>query len=361
MKHKHLNATLQEVIQGRELGHSDIKNLLALEEPEPIESVMSAARRVRAQHFGDRIFLYGFIYTSTYCRNRCTFCFYRRGNPKSPRYRKSLGEITTIATELADSGVHLLDLTMGEDPMIHDRGNYQLLMEMITRVKNRTGLPVMVSPGVVPGDVIQRFASASADWYALYQETHNRELFKKLRVDQSFDERCAKRSTAHRAGLLVEDGLLLGVGETAADRAASIVAMRNSHIDQVRVMSFVPQAQTPLNDLKTPSRMIEYLCIAVMRLVMPDRLIPASLDVDGIEGLSMRLKAGANVVTSIIPPHSNLAGVSQSTLNIEDGLRSVPQVTHYLDLLGLKSATRDEYIAWTTTRRQWIPEARSAA
>ena len=64
--------------------------------------------------------------------------------------------------------------------------------------------------------------------------------------------------------------------------------------------------------------------IAVMRLAMPDRLIPASLDVEGIAGLEARLEAGANVVTSIVPPQSGLAGVSQAELDIDAGLRTAP-------------------------------------
>ena len=72
--------------------------------------------------------------------------------------------------------------------------------------------------------------------------------------------------------------------------------------------------------------MVECLFIAVLRLTLPDRLIPASLDVDGIKGLKMRLEAGANVVTSIIPRNNSLAGVSQSSLDFEQGLRTVPEV-----------------------------------
>ena len=45
----------------------------------------SCARR----HSGDAVFLYGFVYFSTYCRNECAFCFYRADNDESPRYRKT--------------------------------------------------------------------------------------------------------------------------------------------------------------------------------------------------------------------------------------------------------------------------------
>ena len=76
------------------------------------------------------------------------------------------------------------------------------------------------------------------------------------------------------------------------------------------------------------------LTIAAMRLAMPDRFIPASLDVDGIAGLERRLEAGANVVTSIVPPTVGLAGVSQAELDIDEGYRTVHGVLPHLVVWG---------------------------
>jgi methylornithine synthase len=313
---------------------------------------MSAAQKIRSQYFGHKLFMYGFIYLSTYCRNHCTFCFYRKTNKQSPRYRKNLAEVAQIARGLADSGVHLIDLTLGEDPLIHDTGNFHILFQMIERVKKETGLPVMISPGVVSEEILQHFAAIKTDWYALYQETHNSVLFKKLRIGQSFEERNNKRTAARRAGMLVEDGILLGVGESISDRADSIVAMKQNNVDQARAMSLVPQPETPVADMPCPSRMVECLFIAVLRLTMPDRLIPASLDVDGIKGLKMRLEAGANVITSIIPPNNSLAGVSQSSLDIEQGLRTVSEVKKVLTAMGLKIAGAKDYESWMAQRKE---------
>ncbi|MHB9093594.1 MAG: methylornithine synthase PylB [Eubacteriales bacterium] len=352
MSQRHLDSILNRAGVEHPLSYHEILYLLSLKDAEQINKVMLAARKLREKYFGEKVFLYGFIYFSTYCRNLCTFCYYRKENQLSPRYRKSPEEVIEIALRLAESGVHLVDLTMGEDPAIHNTGNYDILVDMIDRVKESTRLPVMVSPGVVPEDVLQRFGEVNANWYALYQETHNPNLYKKLRVGQSFEERSAKRSAARRAGMLVEDGIMLGVGENTSDRADSVLAMKRDNADQVRVMSLVPQPQTPFEGKVTPERISEYLFIAVMRLVMPDRLIPASLDVDGIKGLKMRLAAGANVVTSIIPPDSSLAGVSQSTLDIEQGLRTVPEVKKVLADLGLQVADVGEYMNWMTARKE---------
>lgn len=352
MNQDRLSDILYRATHGFSPSYEETAYLLSLKDSESIQRVMSAAQKVRDQHFGNKLFLYGFLYFSTYCRNHCAFCFYRKSNDQSPRYRKTLEEVIDIACMLADSGVHLIDLTMGEDPLFHNTGNFHTLLQMIERVREETGLPMMVSPGVVPVETLQAFAALKTDWYALYQETHNPVLFEKLRIGQSFEERNASRVAARRAGILVEDGILLGVGETIFDRADSVMAMKRNDVHQARVMSFVPQVQTPLAKMVSPPRMIECLCIAAMRLAMPDRLIPASLDVDGIKGLKMRLEAGANVVTSIIPPQSRLAGVSQSSLDIEQGLRTVPEVEKVLAHMGLGIADANDYASWVAVHKK---------
>jgi len=286
------------------------------------------------------------VYFSTYCRNACAFCFYRADNDESPRYRKSLDEVVAICRDLSGSGVVLLDLTMGEDPVIHDDPGYAGLLDLVAAVCDDSGLPVMVSPGVMPDDVLAGLRARGADWYALYQETHTPELYARLRSGQPFAARTAARRAARRAGLLVEDGLLTGIGDTAADRARSIATMRESAWEQVRVMTFVPQAGTPLADVQSAGDEAELLTIATMRLAMPHALIPASLDVDGIRGLVPRLNAGANVVTSIVPPTVGLAGVSQAELDIDEGHRTVAGVMPHLARLGLRPGTVAEYRAW---------------
>jgi methylornithine synthase len=97
------------------------------------------------------------------------------------------------------------------------------------------------------------------------------------------------------------------------------------------------------------------LISAVMRLLLPDRLIPASLDVDGLAGLKKRLDAGANVVTSIVPPGEGLAGVAQHTLDIEEGRRTIASVLQVLETCGLQSASQEKYLAWIRSRQEALP------
>jgi len=253
---------------------------------------------------------------------------------------------------LAESGVHLIDLTMGEDPLYFAHGEFDALVELTSAVKAATGLPVMVSPGVVPRDVLAALAGVGAEWYACYQEVHDRAAYALLRTGQDYDVRAQARADAADLGLLVEDGMLLGVGETIAQRAVTVAAMREQRLAQVRAMTFVPQRGTPLAHRTPAGRIGELVTIAVLRLTMPERLIPASLDVDGIAGLESRIAAGANVVTSLVPPDTGLAGVSQSELDIDEGLRTAAVVTRRLEAAGLRVATAGEYADWVAGARE---------
>jgi methylornithine synthase len=350
-KSSKLDTILGRAADGAALSNEEIIFLLGLEEKNDTERLFQSAREIRKRHFGDQVYLYGFIYFTTYCRNDCAFCFYRRSNSESKRYRKSPAEIIATAEKLTESGVHLLDLTMGEDPRYFSAGGFDELLETVAAVKRTANLPVMISPGVVPRDILDAFKAIGVEWYACYQETHNRELYGRLRLNQGFDERLELKKYARQIGFLIEEGLLAGIGESAEDLCHSFRVMDEIGADQVRVMSFIPQKGTPLENLQTMPRLREMLVIATMRLLFPDRLIPASLDVDGVSGLKQRLNAGANVVTSLIPPGRGLLGVSQSTLDIGDGSRTAAGIVPVLEECRLEPASRQNYLDWIERER----------
>ncbi|MBC2713141.1 MAG: methylornithine synthase PylB [Desulfosarcina sp.] len=349
-----LAAIVEKAADNASISTAAMIRLLDSPAPELLGKLFAAARKQRERHFGNTVFLYGFLYISTHCRNRCSFCFYRKNNTRAIRYRKTPAQITESALQLARSGVHLIDLTAGEDPCFYsdDENAFAPVVNMVQSIKADTGLPVMASVGVVPETVMGRLSAAGTDWYACYQETHNRQLFKQLRVGQSYEARYRSKVTAKAKGMLVEEGLLCGVGETSCDIVTSFKAMAEMGADQVRVMTFVPQAGTPMKDHPPISSLRERITIALMRIAFPHLLIPASLDVDGLAGLRQRLDAGANVVTSLVPPGQGLAGVAQSALDIEDGRRTVEGIAQTLRTCGLAPATARQYRDWIREQKR---------
>jgi methylornithine synthase len=244
---------LFELENGCEITRKEIKYLLGLSEPAEINLFFEAAQHVRAYQFGNKVFLYGFLYFSTFCKNNCRFCQYRQSNKMIPRYRKSEKEILAAAAELANAGVHLIDLTMGEDPQFYSQDGLGFLglTTMIQKVQQKTGLPLMISPGSLPDENFEELANSGVTWFACYQETHNQTIYRNLRPGQSFEERIQKKHTAKKHGMLIEEGIMTGVGESLGDVADSIVWMKENNVDQARVMTFVPQAGTPMARPKT--------------------------------------------------------------------------------------------------------------
>jgi len=354
MRGTRLELILERAEEGDMPSEAEIVRLLSVVQKREREALFAAARRVRAKHTGHRVFLYGFIYLSSYCRNDCHFCFYRKSNTNSLRYRRSHDQVVQAARILADSGVHLIDLTMGEDPAYFEENSFEELADLVVSVREATDLPVMISPGLVDEGILARLKESGASWYACYQETHDRSLFEEIRPGQDFDSRLDGKRIARKLGLLTEEGMISGLGESSTDVARTLAAMGELDTDQLRVMSFVPQKGTPLSDHPPGDPGEEMKIIAIMRLLFPDRLIPASLDIGGLGGLKERLDAGANVITSLVPPGEGLAGVAQSSLDIDDARRTAASVEPVLRDCGLAAATKAEYRRWVEKRMERI-------
>ncbi|MDR2035892.1 MAG: methylornithine synthase PylB [Coriobacteriales bacterium] len=322
----------------------DANSILALlNGSEGKEELFRRAQQARAAHFGNKVFAYGFNYFSTYCVNHCTFCYYRSSNAQALRYRNDPRQVVEDAKRLASSGVHLIDLTMGEDP--YYRSHPKRLADLISDVSAACELPVMISPGVIEAEQLELLKQAGAVWFALYQETFVKEAYERLRIGQDFDRRLEIKREAVQRGLLLEEGILTGWGESQKQVADSLANMDQARPSQVRVMTFVPQKGTPLEGRTPANSDRELQIIAVMRLLYPHKLIPASLDVEGPRGLEARLNAGANVITSLIPPASGLLGVARND-DIEDGARSLAHITPTIQAAGLELASLADYRAF---------------
>ncbi|MDR1109455.1 MAG: methylornithine synthase PylB [Deltaproteobacteria bacterium] len=305
--------------------------------------VFEGARRIRDQIFGSKVFLYGFVYLSTFCHNDCSFCNYRVSRQGLERYRKSPDQIFEAAVELAKGGVHLIDLTLGEDEAYLTGQGLESLLGVAGRITAATGLPIMLSPGVLDGPRLGRVSQAGITWYALYQETHNRRLFRRLRRSQDFDLRMEAKDQAQELGLLVEDGVMVGAGATSLDLAHSIKAMDPARAQQVRAMTYVPVVGGLPERQSANRTWQEFLMLACLRLSHPHSLIPASLDVDGLDGLMPRLAAGANVVTSLVPPEKGLVGVASMKLDIDNRNRDPQTVIGLLSGQGYVPGTHQDY------------------
>jgi len=340
MDNNELDKYAQNIIDGMQLSDDDLRKMLLINDSMELEKLHYVARKVRDHYFGNKVFLYSFVYFSTHCKNRCAFCYYNTMN-KINRYRLELEDIRNICKQLKGEQIHMVDLTMGEDPYFHE--NPSQFAKVIDIVKEELDLPVMISPGVLDDNALTMLREHGANFLALYQETYDKELYGNLRVGQSFSERIHARQFAQKIGYCVEDGLLTGVGNDVESTIISLKGMAREDPQMVRVMTFIPQEGTPLEKEVQESNLSELKIISVLRLIFPDRLIPASLDVEGIEGMVYRLNAGANVVTSIIPSDSALEGVANYDRKHEERKRDPKSVVAKLRSMGMEPAAQSDF------------------
>jgi len=348
---------IDEIIDKAEKGQpvdiKEIYELMSITDENDLDKLYSAARRIRDRAFGKNIYTYGFVYFSTYCKNNCTFCYYRHTNGIE-RYRKSLEEIVEHCGNLQDAGINLADLTMGEDPLMY-ANNCEQFLKIVSAVHDDVGINIMASPGALEEKNFGPLRDAGADFFACYQETYNRDLFESRRINQSFDNRKNQKIWARQNGILAEDGMMIGIGESIMDRAIAINEMVNLDCEQIRAMTFVPQVGTPMEKDPHMESLDELKAIAVMRLLKHDVMIPCSLDVEGIAGLKTRIDAGASVITSIVPPNKHFAGVANPEMDIDNGNRSVEHVFELLDETGHHHASSADFRKLIADRKSKLP------
>ncbi|AEH60883.1 Radical SAM domain protein [Methanosalsum zhilinae DSM 4017] len=340
MDYDDLDRFFEMIVNGHELSDKEIKSLLSMDQPEDIEKLYYLSRNIRNHFFSNKVFLYSFVYYSTYCKNRCSFCYYNSINDIN-RYRLSIEDIINISRQLKDEGVHMVDLTMGEDPYFHS--DPSKLVDLVKLVKNEIQLPIMISPGVIDKNTLNALRINGANFYALYQETYDSGLYKDLRVGQSYQDRIDTRNYARKIGYCIEDGILTGIEDNLDSTIISLKGLKKSDPDMVRAMTFVPQPGTPFENQIQNSSQMELKIIAILRLMFPDRLIPASLDLEGIEGMISRLNAGANVVTSIIPSDSTLEGVVNYDRDFEIRKRDAVSVIKKIREMGMVPAEQSDF------------------
>ncbi|MCL7412935.1 MAG: methylornithine synthase PylB [ANME-2 cluster archaeon] len=340
MTQNDLDNFAEGILNGSKFSDDDLRELISINEKKELEKLFYVSRKVRDHLFGNKVFLYSFVYFSTYCKNSCAFCYYRESNDIE-RYRLGIQEVRDICRALKDENIHMVDLTMGEDPYFHGRPDR--FIDLVKTVKSEIDLPIMISPGVMDDGVLKELNDNGANFLALYQETYDRNLYGKLRVGQSFDDRVNSRKYAKSIGYRVEDGILTGVGDDVESTILSLRGMEETSPDMVRVMTFVPQEGTPLEDTVQGSNVSELKILAILRLMFPDRLIPASLDLEGIDGMVQRLNAGANVVTSIIPSDSSLEGVVNYDRNQKERDRDPKSVVKRLREMGMEPASQSDF------------------
>jgi biotin synthase len=142
------------------------------------------------------------------------------------------------------------------------------LLELVPLVKAETGLEVAVSAGILDDDQARRLAAAGTHRYNHNLETA-RSLFPAVVTTHTWEERFETCRRVRAAGMELCCGVLLGMGESEAQRLEMLAELRQVEPAEVPVNFLNPRPGTPLGNrpLVEPLEAIRW--IAVFRLALP--------------------------------------------------------------------------------------------
>lgn len=190
-----------------------------------------------------------------------------------------------------------------------------VVIDMIKEVKN-LGMESCVTLGMLSDHQAKRLKEAGLDYYNHNIDT-SKEHYKNVITTREFQDRLDTIGHVQNAGINVCSGGILGLGETAEDRASMLqtLANMNPHPNSVPINLLVPVPGTPFESIEKPRETDFIRTIAVARILMPNSVV--------------RLSAGRTDMSESMQATCFFAGAN--SVFYGDELLTTPNVTQQKD------------------------------
>lgn len=258
------------------------------------EELFIVADEIRKKKKGDEVLLRALVEFTNICKCDCFYCGLRCENKKVERYRLSTEQILSCAQKAVDDGVKTIVLQGGEDSF----WTKERLCEIIKEIK-KNNVALTLSIGERPYEDYKAFKDYGADRYLLRIETTDKNLYKTLHPNMSFENRVRCLKDLKKLGYETGSGCLVGLpNQSIASLAEDILFFKELELDMVGIGPFIPHPNTPLANAQKDNFDLALRVMALTRLVLPNANIPATTAMETLKknGREIALKSGANVI-----------------------------------------------------------------
>jgi FO synthase len=257
----------------------------------PLDELVAAAGRLRDDAHGDRLTFSPkvFIPLTMLCRDRCGYCTFAKPPARLESPYLTVDEVLEIARRGAQLGCHEALFTLGEAP--EDRypvagawlaahghsSTTDHLVACADAVLEETGLLPHANAGALIRDELTRLRAVSPS-QGMMIETLAARLGAPGKPhhgapDKTPARRLATLDAAGEARVPFTTGILVGIGETRAERIDALLAIaashaRHGHVQEVIVQNFLPKPDTAMH--RTPACDPDEMLwsVAVARLIL---------------------------------------------------------------------------------------------
>ncbi len=337
--------------------------------------LLEAAGQLRDLGHGKRV-TYSrkvFIPLTQLCRDRCGYCTFAQAPAPGKRAYMSEEEVLEVARQGAQRGCHEALFTLGDRPekrwsaareelaAMGFESTVAYLAHMAGRVLAETGLLPHTNCGLLSEAEMALLRTVSASQGLMIEQTSERLLQKGEAHYAAPDKVPARRfQVVDLAGELrvpFTSGALIGIGETLAERAQTVLAMSRlgcqPQVQEIIIQNFRAKDGTLMAGAPEPS-LEEFLrAVAVTRLCLgaePNLQAPPNLTDD----YRHLLAAGIN----------DFGGVSPLTIDFVNPEAPWPQLQEMAEICAQEGfqlcerlAVYPEYLADLDTATQWLDPA----
>lgn len=227
-----------------------------------------------------------FIPLTQLCRDRCGYCTFAQAPHHLPAPYLTLDEVEATATRGAQAGCHEALFTLGEFPedrypqaraWLDDHGyesTVDYLFAACQRVLETTGLLPHANAGALGRDDLARLRSVAPSQGMMIESLNPDLPAHRGAPDKDPTRRLATLEFAGELSIPFTTGILVGFGESRADRIAALEAIasshdRHGHVQEVIVQNFVPKPGTTMRDAPPCSMEDLVDAIELARAILP--------------------------------------------------------------------------------------------
>ncbi len=260
-----------------------------------LDELLAEARTVRGEARGSLVTFSPkvFVPLTKLCRDVCHYCTFAHPPRRGERAFMTLDEVLDVARAGAAAGCREALFTLGDKPELRYRvardelaslgctTTVEYLERAAGAVLEETGLLPHLNPGVLTAADYARLRPVSASMGLMLESVSERLHRRGAPHFGSPDKQPAARlealGLAGAARVPFTTGLLIGIGETRAERLATIEAIaaahaRHGHVQEVIVQNFRAWPGTRMSDAAEPSLEELAWTIACARLLLPPEI-----------------------------------------------------------------------------------------
>ena len=280
---------IERALAGARLDERDAIALIACT-PADLPEVMAAAATLRDRGKG-RDVSYSrkvFLPITNLCRDRCSYCTFRKDPGDPGAWTMTLDEVAAWSRRGVELGCKEALLCLGDKPELAFKEYRATLVALGVRstieyvaqasaASLAQGLLPHTNAGLMTRDEMRMLRPLNVSMGLMLENISPR-----LRQRGGVHQWAPDKDPALRMRMIDEagelripftTGILLGIGETPAERAQSLIAIRDAHarhghIQEVIIQNFRAKPEIPMADEPEPDRFEMARAIATARLVL---------------------------------------------------------------------------------------------